>query len=239
MPPLPTGTVTFLFTDIEASTRLLGQLRDRYAEVLAEHRSLLRTAFAETGGAEVDTQGDAFFVAFSRAKDAMLAAVVAQRALHRHAWPSGTAVRVRMGIHTGEPLLTETGYVGMDVHRAARISQASHGAQILLSQTTRDLISADLPDGISLLDLGEHRLKDMSEPQRLFQVVAPELPAEFPPIWSLGTIPNNLPRQLTSFVGRAHEVEEIERLLSQTYVLTLAGAGGCGKTRLAAHVAGQ
>lgn len=239
MSRLPTGTVTFLFTDIVGSTQLLEQLHDRYAEVLAEHRRMLRAAFAEAGGQEIDTQGDAFFVAFSRAKDALLAAVSAQRAFHRHLWTDGAVVRVRMGIHTGEPLATEAGYVGIDVHRAARLCQAGHGGQILVSQTTRDLIAGELPAGISLLDLGAQRLKDLSEPQRVFQVVATDLPAEFSPIRSLGVIPNNLPRQLTSFVGREREQEEIKRLLAQAYLVTLSGAGGCGKTRLTIHVAAE
>jgi len=158
MRELPTGTVTFLFTDIEGSTRLLNELGDAYAEALAEHRRLLRDAFGRHGGVEVDTQGDAFFVAFARAKDALTAAEEAQRALE--AGP----ITVRIGLHTGEPLVTEEGYVGIDVHRAARIAAAGHGGQVLVSQTTHDLT------GDGLRDLGEHRLKDLSAPERIFQL---------------------------------------------------------------------
>ncbi len=181
MPSLPTGTVTFLFTDIEGATTLLQRLGDRrYAEVLEEQRRLLRTAFAEGNGQEVDTQGDAFLVAFSRARDVVGTAVAAQRALAKHAWPDGESPRVRMGLHTGEPLSGGTGYVGIDVHRAARIAAAGHGGQILLSDVTHGLVAKDLPDGLSLRDLGEHRLKDLILPHHLFQVVVADLPADFP-----------------------------------------------------------
>ncbi len=236
MPSLPTGTVTFLFTDIEGSTRLLQQLGDRYADVLAEYRRLLRTTVYTQGGRDVDTQGDGCFFAFPRAKDALSAAVTALRAIHRYPWPTGISVRVRMGLHTGEPISGDTGYVGMDVHRASRICAVGHGGQVLLSQTTRDLVADDLPKGVSLRDLGQHRLKDLGDPQCLFQVVAAELPADFPPLNSLDAFPNNLPRQVTSFVGREREMVEVKRLLSTTCLLTLAGAGGCGKTRLALQV---
>jgi predicted ATPase/class 3 adenylate cyclase len=237
VPGLPTGTVTFLFADIEGSTRLLQHLGDRYAEVLAGCRRLLRAAYQKRGAEEVDTQGDALFVAFSRAKDAVAAAVAAQRAISAHPWPDGTAVRVRMGLHTGEPLSAETGYVGLDVHRAARICAAGHGGQILLSGTTRELVQNDLPEGISLRDLGLHRLRDLAQSQHLFQVVIPNSPRDFPPLNTLDTLPNNLPRLLTSFIGREREMAEIKQLLSTTCLLTLTGAGGSGKTRLALQVA--
>jgi class 3 adenylate cyclase len=178
---LPTGTVTFLFTDIEGSTRLLQHLGDRYAALLAEHQRLLRAAFQASGGHEVDTQGDSFFVTFARARDAVAAAAAAQQALDTHPWPEGVTVRVRMGLHTGEPQLAASGYVGLDVHRAARISAAGHGGQILLSQTTRDLCEPELPPGASLRVLGTHRLKDLPRPEALFQLVLPDLPADFPP----------------------------------------------------------
>ncbi len=236
MPGLPTGTVTFLFTDIEGSTRLLEHLGSRYASVLADHHRLLRAIFQKFGGHEVDTQGDAFFITFVRARDAIAAAVEAQRALTRHPWPEGAIVRVRMGLHTGEPLSAETGYVGMDLHRAARISHAGHGGQILLSDSTRVLVEEDLPLSVTLKDLGNHRLKDLS-PQHLFQVVIPDLDADFPPLKSLDTLPNNLPRYLTSFVGRQREIAEVKKLLSSTFLLTLTGPGGGGKTRLALQVA--
>src|SRR6516225_7240759 len=157
MRELPTGTVTLLFTDIEGSTRLLQQLGDRYATLQEACRSLLRTAFLEFDGHEVDTQGDSFFVAFARASDAVAAAVAAQRALANHSWPEGTTVRVRMGLHTGEPRISSENYVGMDVHHAARIMSAGHGGQVLLSQTTRDLVEHALPSGVHLQNLGAYR----------------------------------------------------------------------------------
>ena len=180
MQHLPAGTVTLLFTDIEGSTRLLQRLGERYADVLAECRHLLRSAFHQWQGYEVDTQGDAFFVAFARASDAVAAAVDGQRALASHPWPDGVTVRVRMGLHTGEPHLTSEGYVGLDVHRAARIMSAGHGGQVLLSRTTSDLVEHALPEGVSLLDLGAHRLKDLQQPSQLFQLVIAGLPADFP-----------------------------------------------------------
>jgi predicted ATPase/class 3 adenylate cyclase len=237
MPSLPTGTVTFLFTDIEGSTHLLQQLGDRYAEVLATHHRLLRTVIHDLQGQEIDTQGDALFVAFPRARDALLAAVAAQRAVQTHPWPDRVTLQVRMGIHTGEPLRGETGYVGMDVHRAARICAAAHGGQILLSDATQGLVAKDLPEGISLRDLGEHRLKDLAQPYRLFQVVHSGLPNEFPPLRSLDALPHNLPIQLTSFVGRVREIAEVKRLLGSARLVTLTGSGGAGKTRLVLQVA--
>ena len=240
MPRLPTGTVTFLFTDIEGSTTLLQRLGDRrYAEVLAEHQQLLRDAFAKGQGQEVDTQGDAFLVAFSRARDAVAAAVAAQLALTKHAWSDGASLRVRMGLHTGEPVSETGGYVGLDVHRAARICSAGHGGQVLLSDTTQALVAKDLPAGVSLRDLGEHRLKDLAHPHRLFQIVATDLPADFPPLQSLDVFPNNLPVQLTSFIGREREKDEVRRLLSASRFLMLTGSGGAGKTRLALQVAAE
>ncbi len=238
MAGLPTGTVTFLFTDIEGSTTLLQRLGDRrYADVLEEHRRLLRAAFEEGHGQEVDTQGDAFLVAFPRARDAVGAAVAAQQALTKHAWPDGASLRVRMGLHTGEPVSETEGYVGLDVHRAARICAAGHGGQILLSQAVGVLAAPDLPPGVSLRELGTHRLKDLKEPEHLFQVVNPDLPTDFPPLKSLDVLPNNLPRQLTSFVGREREMAEVKSLLPTTSLLTLTGAGGSGKTRLGLQVA--
>jgi len=239
MGALPTGTVTFLFTDIEGSTRLLEHLGDRYADALTQYRHLLCSAVQERGGQQVDTQGDAFFFAFPRARDAVAAAVAAQRGILRHPWTDGVSVRVRMGLHTGEALATETRYVGMDVHRAARISAAAHGGQILLSDTTHALVAKDLPQGVSLRDLGEYRLKDLAGPDRLFQVVVADLPADFPPLKSLDVLPNNLPVQLTSFIGREREKAEVRRLLSTSRLLTLTGSGGAGKTRLALQVAAE
>ncbi len=195
---LPRGTVTLLFTDIEGSTHL----REHYSEVLAECRSLLRTAFHACGDHEVDTQEDAFFVAFARATDAVSAAIAAQRILASQSWHEGVAMRVRMGLHTGEPYLAADGYVGLDVHRAARIMNAGYGSQILLSQTTCDLVEHALPEGASLRDLGAHRLKDLEYPNHLYQLVTSGLPADFPPLKTLDSSTHNLPVQLTPLIGR-------------------------------------
>jgi class 3 adenylate cyclase len=210
---LPHGTVTLLFTDIEGSTRLLQELGDDYADVLADHRRTLREAFARHGGVEVGTEGDAFFVAFAKASDALAAATVAREAL------AEGPVRVRMGLHTGEPTVTEEGYVGIDVHRAARIAAAGHGGQILVSQATRDLAGAD-----RLRDLGLHRLKDLAAPERLYQIGDDE----FPPLKSVDR--TNLPVQPTPFVGRDRELAEVVALLDVHRIVTLTGPGGSGKT---------
>ena len=182
MAELPSGTVTFLFTDIEGSTRLVKQLGEGYGDVLVEHQRLLRGAFAEFGGQEIDTQGDAFFVAFPRARDAALAAIAAQRTLAAHNWPVGVELRVRMGIHTGEPAQTEERYHGLGVHRAARIMAAGHGGQILVSQATCSVLRDDELPETELRDLGEHRLKDLDRPERIFQLVAEGLPDDFRPL---------------------------------------------------------
>jgi predicted ATPase/class 3 adenylate cyclase/DNA-binding CsgD family transcriptional regulator len=241
MQNLPTGTVTLLFTDIAGSTRLLTQLGDGYAHVLSESRSLLGDVFQRWHGHEVDTQGDASFVVFARATDAVSAAMAAQRALTSHVFPGGAAVRMRMGLHTGEPQRTAEGYVGLDVHRAARIMNAGHGGQVLLSQTTSSLVEQDLPEGVSLRDLGEHRLKDLGRPIRLFQLLISGLPADFPPLRTLERFPNNLPVQPTPFLGREHEIAAIGDLLRHEDVrlVTLTGPGGTGKTRLALQVAAE
>jgi len=241
MSKLPMGTVTLLFTDIEGSTLLLQHLGERYASVLIECRDLLRTVFRGHHGHEVDTQGDAFFVSFARASDAILATVAAQHALTTHPWPKGLGVRVRMGIHTGEPSLVSEGYVGLDVHHAARIMSAGHGGQVLLSQTTRDLVEHDLPDGVSLRDLGEHRLKDLQRPSHLYQLVIVDLPADFPPLKTLESRPNNLPVQWTPLIGREREVAAVQHLLQREDVrlVTLTGPGGTGKTRMALQVAAE
>jgi YVTN family beta-propeller protein len=179
---LPTGTVTFLFTDIEGSTRLLARLKRRYAELLEEHNRLLRNVFDRYGGQEIDTQGDAFFVVFPRAGDAVQAVVAAQRGLAAHAWPDGADVLVRMGLHTGEPIVGEDRYVGLGIHRAQRICAAGHGGQVLLSEVTRGLVEDDLPDGVALRDLGNARLKDLDRPERLSQLEIEGLPVNFPPL---------------------------------------------------------
>jgi YVTN family beta-propeller protein len=185
MAELPTGTVTFVFTDIEGSTRLERTLRERYGEVLAEHQRLLREAFAALGGQEVDTQGDSFFYVFPRAKAAVEAAVAAQRALASHPWPEGGEIRVRIGLNTGEASLEDGRYVGFAVHRAARISAAGHGGQILLSSSTRELVEHDLPQDQLVRDLGERRLKDLPRPERIYQLVVDGLSSEFAPLRTL------------------------------------------------------
>ncbi len=241
MQHLPTGTVTLLFTDIEGSTQLLEQLGPRYPDVLAECRSLLRTAFHGCGGHEVDTQGDAFFVAFARTSDAVSAAVAAQRALASHTFAEGVAVPVRMGLHTGEPSVGAEGYVGLDVQHTTRIMSVGHGGQVLLSQTTRELVKHDLPEGVGLRDLGEQRLKDLQYPSHLFQLVIAGLPAHFPPLKTLDSHPHNLPVQPTPLIGRDQPVAAILRLLirEEVRLVTLTGPGGTGKTRLGLQVAAE
>jgi class 3 adenylate cyclase len=177
----PGGTVTFLFTDIEGSTSLLQRLGDDYTQVVADHRRLLRDVFQKADGREVDTQGDAFFYSFTRARDAVRAAVDGQRALAEHSWPQGAEVRVRIGLHTGEPTVGDEGYVGLDVVRAARICSAGHGGQILLSETTRALVGNQLPDGVTVRDLGEQHLKDIQH-EHVYELALDEQHREFPPL---------------------------------------------------------
>ena len=182
---LPTGTVTFLFTDIEGSTRLERELRERYGEALEEHQTIVREAFAAHGGHEVDTQGDSFFYVFPSAKAAVDAAVDAQRALATHTWPEDGELRVRIGINTGEASLEGSRYVGFAVHRTARISAAGHGGQVLLSSSTRDVVEADLGAGLTIRDLGQRRLKDVPRPERVYQLVIEGLPSQFAPLKTL------------------------------------------------------
>ena len=224
MAELPSGTVTLLFTDIEGSTRLLQELgTERYADALAEHRRRIREAFGAHGGVEVDTHGDAFFCAFATAPEAAAAASDAQNALENG------DVKVRMGLHTGTPHRTGEGYVGDDVHLGARVAAAAHGGQIVLSKTTRDLIE----DGVSVRDLGEHRLKDFDEPVWIYQLGD----GVFPP---LRTISNtNLPRPASRFVGREQEAAEVIELVRGSRLVTLTGPGGSGKTRLSIEAASE
>ncbi|HEX9417045.1 MAG TPA: adenylate/guanylate cyclase domain-containing protein [Gaiellaceae bacterium] len=228
---LPTGTVTFLFTDIEGSTRLLERLGDAYQPALEEHHRLLRDVFNRHGGVEVDTQGDAFFVAFPSAVEAVRAAAEAQREL------VDTELAVRVGLHSGEAAVGETGYVGADVHRAARITAAGHGGQVLLSQATRELVEQDLPEELGLRDLGEHRLKDLTRPQRLHQLLISGLPSQFPALRTIEQRPTNLPVQPAPLIGRERELREARALLGRTRLLTLTGPAGTGKTRLAIQLA--
>src|SRR5918997_1987731 len=182
MAALPTGTITLCFTDIEGSTRLLHALGDRYPDVLARYRTLVRTIVTQWAGHEVDLQGDGCFMVFPRVGDAVQAALAIQRAVAAQPWPEARAPRTRIGLHTGAPRLNDGGYVGLDVHRAARIAAAGHGGQILLSQATASLVRDHLPAEVTLRELGEHALKDLPQRERLFQLVAPELAAEFPPL---------------------------------------------------------
>jgi predicted ATPase/class 3 adenylate cyclase len=235
--PAPTGTVTFLFSDIEGSTRLLGTLGDRYAEVLQLHREAMRQAFAANAGVERGTEGDSFFVAFADAAAAVGAAASATRNLAETAWPDGVAVRVRIGLHTGEGRLVDGDYVGMDVHRAARIAAAGHGGQVLVSESTRILAERGLPSGLTLRDLGEHRLKDLPAPEHLYQLHIDGQRADFPPIRSLARTVANLPAALTTIVGRDEDVDAVLALLREGRLITVTGPGGTGKTRLVQEVA--
>ena len=211
MPELPTGTITFLFSDIEGSTRLLEGLGDGYVALLREHHRVFREVISEHEGAEVNTEGDSFFVVFPSPLKAIGAAAQIQRRLAD--WPFPAPVRVRIGLHTGLGQLAGGDYVGIDVHRAARIAAAGHGGQILISEATRALVESQLPASLSLLDLGPHRLKDLTHPVRLYQLAVDGLPSTFPPPRSLDARPNNLPAQLTPFIGRQGQIAEIKRRL--------------------------
>jgi predicted ATPase/class 3 adenylate cyclase len=238
-PFLPSGTVHLLFSDIGGSTQLVQRLGKDYVHVLEEHQRILREAFAKWSGYEVSTHGDSFFAVFARATDAVSAAVEAQQAFVNETWAEGVRLQIRIGIHTGEPMLVNQDYVGVDVHRAARICAAAYPGQVLLSNETRVMVEWQLPQNVSLRELGKYRLKDLNEPENLYQLVITELPSDFPPLKSLEITPTNLPLQLTSFIGRDHEIEEIKSLLRRGRLVTLTGAGGTGKTRLAMEVAKQ
>ena len=237
---LPTGTVTLLFSDIEGSTALLRRLGERYAAVLDTHKRILRAAFEANAGRELGTEGDSFFVAFPTARDAVEAARTAQVGLAEEQWPDDAAVRVRMGLHTGEPTAHEDGYVGMDVHRAARMAASAHGGQVVVSSSTQRLIGAEPPAGIGFLDLGHHRLKDLPESEHLYQLTADGLPTEFPALKSIGAA-STLPVTATTIVGRDGELDELSALLRRPDVrlVTLTGPGGSGKTRLSIATAAR
>jgi predicted ATPase/class 3 adenylate cyclase len=236
---LPTGTVTFLFTDIEGSTRLVERLGTAaWTNLLEAHQAIIRAALATATGVEIKTEGDSFFAVFTSAETAVAASVAMQRALYAHDWPADAAVRVRMGLHTGEGVVApDADYVGLDVHRAARVASAAHGGQVVVSDTTRALVAGALPEGTTLRDLGEHRLKDLSRPERISQLVISGVPDEFPPLRTLDATPNNLPVMLTDFIGREAVLAEAHHLLEGTRLLTLTGPGGTGKTRLSLQLA--
>jgi class 3 adenylate cyclase len=236
---LAAQTFTFLFTDIEGSTALLARRGDLYPEILTDHHRLIRASLAAHGGEEVDTQGDAFFVVFSSPSACVAAAIGMQRAFGSHAWPGGEPVRVRMGVHSGEAAEAATGLVGLEIHRAARVAAVGHGGQILVSAATAGLLGDSMPAGASVRDLGVHRLKDLSRPEQIFQLEADGLATVFPPLRSLDNpkLRNNLPAQVSSFIGRDAELGEVQELIASSRLVTLTGPGGAGKTRLGLQLA--
>ena len=237
---LPTGTVTFLFTDIEGSTPLWEREPSHMHMALARHDAILRAAIIEQGGHVYKNIGDAFQAAFALPAQAVEAALVAQRRLLAETWPTSTSIRVRMGLHIGPAETQGSDYATTHtLNRVARIMSAGHGGQVLLSVEVADLLRDYLPAGVTLRDMGQHRMKGLTQLEHLFQVVAPDLPARFPPLASLDAFPNNLPLQLTSFVGREKEIAEVKRLLGTAHLLTLTGPGGTGKTRLSLQVAAE
>ena len=236
---LPVGTVTFLLTDIEGSTRLLSALGDRYPALLATHNGLLRDSIARHAGIEVSTEGDAFFVVFGSALDAVTTAAEAQRGLAAIPGSEPATLRVRMGLHTGEGRLGGDNYVGLDVHRAARIAAAGHGGRVLLSDPTGDLVARDLPEGVAPHDLGEYRLKDLPAAERIWQLDIAVLQQEFGALRSIDARPNNLPVSATQLIGRGAEPQTIIELLRQRRLVTLTGPGGTGKTRLGLALAAR
>ena len=235
MSALPSGTVTFLFTDIEDSTKLVRELGSDWGAVLERQRRIIRDAVGASNGIEVDSSGDAVFAVFTAATEAVEAASTAQRALAAETWPEEVRVRVRMGIHTGIGELRDGGYVGLDVHRAARIANAAHGGQVVVSATTRVLLG----QGVDLRDLGEQRLKDLPEPERLYQVLIEGLDNVFAPLRTSEATPNNVPSRLTNLIGRGREIDEVLGLLGEHRLVTLSGPGGTGKTRLSLEVAAR
>ena len=239
---MPTETLTFLFTDIEGSTKLLERLGpEAYTRLLAEHHQLVRSALDAHGGNEVGTQGDSFFAAFSSPSAALAAAIDMQGAFAARPWAQGEQLRVRMGVHAGEASETSAGPVGLEVHRAARVAAVAHGGQVVVSEAAAVLVRESLPAGASLRSLGLHRLKDLGRPEHIFQLESPGLERDFPPLRSLDNpvLKNNLPAQLTSFIGRGPEVSDLEALVGSSRLVTLTGPGGSGKTRLALQVAAE
>src|SRR5450755_1831770 len=230
---LPTGTITFLFSDIEGSTARWERDRNAMSAAIVRHDVLLRSAIESHGGYVFKTVGDAFCAAFHTAHDAIKAALDAQSALSREDFSAVGGLRVRIGLHSGQVDERDGDYFGPTVNRVARLMAVGHGGQVLISAATAELIKEGLPRGATLTDLGSHRLKDLSLPERLWQLSSEGLPADFPPPASLEARPNNLPIQYSSFRGREGDLAEIETMLEDTALLTLTGAGGIGKTRLA------
>ena len=236
---VPSGNVTFLFTDIERSSQLWETHPQAMGRALSQHDELMRAVFNEHHGHVFKTIGDAFCVAFRSALNAVRSAVELQRQLATATWEETGPLRVRMALHSGEAEHRDGDYFGQTLNRVARILAAGHGGQTLLSRVTAERVREELPREITLRDLGERRLKDLSRPERIFQIIANDLPADFPPLRSLEVLPNNLPAQLTTFVGRAREMAELKRLLGSNRLLTLTGPGGTGKTRLSLQVAAE
>ena len=234
---LAAGPLTFLFTDVEGSTRTWEAHPKAMREALAQHFRLLQQAIADNDGTIVKETGDGVFAVFSAPRPALNAAVAAQRALAAASWGATGPLKVRMGLHTGHASSEHEDYHGTDVNRTARLMATAHGGQVVASEVTHSLVRNDAPPGVTFLDLGEHRLKDLARPERIYQVSHPDLTAEFPPLRSLGTFPNNLPAELSSFIGRQDEIAAIQEALTRSRLVTLTGAGGAGKTRLALQVA--
>jgi predicted ATPase/class 3 adenylate cyclase len=239
MVEFPTGTVTFLFTDLVASSRLWEEHPEAMKGALARHDGILRDAVESHSGQVVKATGDGVHAVFGRAQDAVAAAVEAQRALNAEPWVETGPLRVRMGLHTGTAETRAGDYFGPALNRAARLAASAHGGQVVVSEATVGVVRDALSDGVGLEDLGEHRLRDLTRPERVFQLVHADLEREFPPLRSLEAVPGNLPVQVTSFVGREQESARVVATLEQARVVTLTGVGGVGKTRLALHVAGM
>ncbi|MGB3495183.1 MAG: tetratricopeptide repeat protein [Elainellaceae cyanobacterium] len=239
MMELPNGVVTFLFTDIAGSTRLWEQSPEIMRQSLQRHDALVEECIRNAGGLTIKPrgEGDSFFAVFNRATEAVTAATYLQQCLDQEEWHPDTPLKVRVALHTGEADLRDGDYYGPTVNRCARLRSIGHGGQVLLSHATYELVQDSLPEAITLQNLGRHRLRDLQRPEEVFQLIHPDLPSEFPPLRSLNVVPNNLPQQLTSFVGREQETREVMQLLKTTRLLTLTGTGGCGKTRLALQAA--
>ena len=239
MSNLPSGTVTFLFTDIEGSTKLARDFPTALPAALARHHAILRESIESRHGRIFQIVGDAFCAAFHQAADGLNAALAAQRTLHAEAW-GDAAIKVRMGLHTGDAEARDGAYHGyLTLSRAQRLIAAASGGQVLISSQSEALVRDRLPAGTALRDLGEVQLKDFPRAEHVYQLLAPDLPADFPPLKSLSTTPNNLPLQLTSFIGREQEIVDVKRLLATTRLLTLTGSGGTGKTRMSLEVASE